>query len=142
MPNRESLQQLERPTKFLLFGVVLGIIALVTGYTMSHYYSGMTDTLVEECISENNKPTAAGVPRWTQAPLVCNVPKLVSAARVANSGLVGIEAKIVEAHRLSNAWLNRAHMLGGVLIGIFALPYGWYFLLRRIKELSNALLGK
>lgn len=142
MPNQVSLRMLEKPTKLLLYGIVLGIVVLVTGFAVSYYYSSLADDLVTECKNENKKPTLAGAPSWGKDPLLCNLHELESTVTGSNHGLVGVQAKMVETHRLVDSWRSRANMLSAVLVGIFALPYGWYFLLHRIKELSNAIFGK
>ena len=136
------MPKLEGPTKLLLFGVVVSIAVLMTGYAVNQYYSNLVNDLITECKDENKKPRPTDAPDWAKAPLVCDLHKLDPTTTGSDDSLVGVQAKIVETHRHADTWLSRAYMFSAVLMGIFAIPYSWYFLLRRIRELRDAVLGK
>jgi hypothetical protein len=58
---------------------------------------------------------------------------------------VGVQGEIVTARRQLTSWEDRREWLGPVALAMMligALPMAWYFLLRRIRELSDAITGK
>jgi hypothetical protein len=115
---------------------------LATGFVASQYYLNAVNNLVAECRNKNStiKPTDA--PAWEKSTLVCELHELESSATRSSDGLVGVQAKIVENHHLGEAWLNRAYEFSAILVCIFGIPYAWFFLLRRIRELSDAVINK
>jgi len=49
---------------------------------------------------------------------------------------------MIDYQRQGERWLEQATVIAiGVLV-LSAIPYAWYFLLRRIRELRDAIVGK
>jgi hypothetical protein len=95
--------------------------------------------LQAQCVaeSEENKAKFPGSPRG--APLVCDPKDVLSD--------VGIQKKLGEAQRAvdtenQNRSLKWPYILSVIIVIISLLPWSWYFLLRRIQELSNAVRGR
>lgn len=131
---------LKKTTKYLLIGLVLGIMAIVTGYIVSARLSLKVETLISECRVQNQKLNPVDAPQWAKSPLVCEPQELESSS--SSGKLVDIQASIVETHEASLAWQERSRFIGFLLFGILALPYCWQFLLQRIVELRQALVGR
>ena len=53
----------------------------------------------------------------------------------------GIQGELVETQRRLEAWRSIPFVLAGGLTSSFALPWFWYFLIARIREISNAVRG-
>ena len=54
----------------------------------------------------------------------------------------GIQGQLVDTQRSLNRWQQIPIFIGlGVLV-FLGLPYCWYFVLRRIRELREAIIGK
>jgi hypothetical protein len=73
-------------------------------------------------------------------PLVCDPVSLQY--RRSELRLTAVQDKILEAQRGSNSWLERTLTLAIVVTLMSAIPYIWYFLLRRVREVRDAVVGK
>ena len=129
------------PSRSLLFGLILGAAAIAGGCVVSEYFNQELERLVAVCETENQKPASPNAPAWAKDPLVCDF-RLLNDAPAASNNLVGVQARIVEAQAASLIWSERSRVVGLLLFGIFAIPYCWHFLLRRIVEVRQALLGR
>lgn len=137
-PMFKYLQHIDRNIKSLLLGILLASVALVAGQITSSYYSNLGNDLITKCMLGNKKPVTSEIPPWEKYnTLVCDLNTLKS-----RENLVGIQEKIVEASSNENEWRWKSNLFSASLLGIFAIPYIWYFLLRRIRELSDAIFGK
>ena len=64
-----------------------------------------------------------------------------------NTGLVGVQKELadaeekldVEMHRRPREW---PYTIATLTFGFSLIPWGWYFFLRRVRELSNAARGR
>ena len=129
---------MERPTKFLFLGASLGLLICMGGYLSSIRNESRIADLVKQCETEYIDVSKLTGQKGAKAPLICDPETLLR-----DGGFNGgIQKEIVES------WLHRgstySESLGiaaGVFI-IFSLPYAWYFLLRRIRELGNAITRK
>ena len=127
--------------RYLLFGSVIALVVLCVGFFMNQYLSGEVESLVAQCKVEHKK-AQADAPAWAKDPLVCEVQALASQSPSSGSQLVGIQARIVERHEQAHVWLLRSRLLAAFIFVALALPYSWYFLLRRIAELREAIAGR
>lgn len=148
MPNL-LWRTLTKPTLFLLLGLILGGAAIAIGYVVSGQLSHKVETLVSECAAANLKraaanlkPVPADAPAWARDQMVCELRELESSTGPSSRRLVGVQASIVETHAASLAWRGQSRTIGALLFGVLALPYCWHFLLRRIAELHQAMLGR
>ena len=62
--------------------------------------------------------------------------------REAASTPPGAQGHLVQAHRELEAWRPWPNLIGGLVALSFALPWFWYFVLRRVGELRHAVIGK
>lgn len=58
------------------------------------------------------------------------------------SRLTGLQAEIFEARRGGESWLESALTFASIVTLLSAVPCAWYFLLRRVRELRDAVCGK
>ena len=61
---------------------------------------------------------------------------------VANHDLAGIQGELGSAQRALDFTRDWPLWLGAALAAVLGLPWFWYFLLKRIKELRQALIGE
>jgi hypothetical protein len=56
----------------------------------------------------------------------------------------GVQAKLVSAYHdlRSQESSARFFLIAAVIVGVSALPWLWYFLLRKIRELEDVIAGK
>ncbi|MHB8404624.1 MAG: hypothetical protein ACYDCJ_04285 [Gammaproteobacteria bacterium] len=126
----------------LFLGIAIGIAVLATGYVKSQYLSAQVNDLISECKAENQKLMPPETPPWAKDAGVCDLQELEASRIDSSNGLEGIQAKIVDTHMLAESWLTKSLVFSVVFVCIFAIPYAWYFLLRRIRELREAFIGK
>lgn len=129
---------MDRPGKFLALGLAVAALTLITGKLIESKLQSDVFALIAQCNAENQRNRSAPGPAWNRDPLVCAPESLQR-----HSGdVVGIQAEIVRAARKADrAWdVPLTIALAAGIVG--ALPYTWYFLLRRIRELRDAIIGR
>lgn len=75
--------------------------------------------------------------KYQDDPLVCEPTELIGSTK-----LVGIQQQIVQSYWKHGDYFFWSQLLAVLLLGVFALPYAWYFLLRRVRELVKVITGK
>ena len=136
---------MDRQTKYLSVGVTLAVLLLLGGYATSIYENSQLSSLVEKCKIDDLKSRGlltdeekAKAP-WLDAPLVCD-PDALSKSRTGDE--VGIQKQIIEFQSTSGHMFNDAKVIALFIFLLFSSPYAWYFLLRRIREVRDAVTGK
>ena len=123
---------MDRQTKYLLVGATLAVLILLGGYVTSIYDNSQLSQLVEKC-----KADAARTPNGKG--LVCD-PNILS--KLVEDNEIGIQKEIVESLSTSGRTFDNAKITALFIFILFGLPYTWYFLLRRVRELRDAVAGK
>jgi len=128
---------MNKPTKIFIAAAVTGSLLIGGGWLRTRNLEHRELVLVTTCKAEDAKAKAAADPYAKMGTLVCDPDDLESLEQTA-----GIQAEMVEAHRAAKA--SRLAMLvpALVLLCIGAVPWLWYFLLRRVAELRSAVSGK
>jgi hypothetical protein len=123
---------MDRQTKYLLVGTTLAVLILTGGYATSVYDNSQLSSLVEKCKSE-----AAQAPNGKG--LVCD-PNILT--KLVGDDDAGIQKQIVESLSTSGRSFNDAKVIALFVFLLFSSPYAWYFLLRRLREVRDAVTGK
>ncbi len=123
---------MDRQTKYLLVGATLAVCILLGGYVASIYENSQLSSLVEKCRAQ-----AAQAPNGKG--LVCEPNVLF---KLVGENDIGIQKQIVESLSTSERTFDNAKYIALIVFILFCLPYGWYFLLRRIRELRDAVAGR
>ncbi|PPD56103.1 MAG: hypothetical protein CTY10_05955 [Methylotenera sp.] len=53
-----------------------------------------------------------------------------------------LQKQIVKVQANGESWSERSLVLAGIIIVVSIFPYTWYFFLRRVRELRDAVIGK
>ena len=122
---------LQLPTKLLIVGMAIGVAVVGIGYATTRYRLAQVETLVAECQTVHN---------LFNDPLVCDPVDLRRST--SDSPAVGIQAQIVSASSAAGTYFDVSLYLAALIAIVFAIPFAWYFLLRRIRELGDAIRGK
>jgi hypothetical protein len=129
---------MERPVKFLIGGVIAGLLTFGSGYAGSKYYENELRGLIQSCEAESDRSRANAKDEVGKVfKMVCEPNSLSSLG-----DLVGIQSRIVETHRKAQTWSESSRLLAILIVVISAVPFIWYFLLRRVRELREAIMGK
>lgn len=128
---------MSKPAKIFFLGVVVGMAALAVGYLLDKREQYALDALVVKCKTQTIEAPEGQRPKFQDAPLVCEPSELIGLP-----DLIGIQNKIAQSYLARGNCLFWSQLLAVLLLGVFALPYSWYFLLRRVRELVKAITGK
>ncbi len=118
-------------TKLLIGGASLAALIFLAGVAGSEWSKSRVSVLIEECKVEP-PDTFGGL-------MVCDLPTLQLGRR---SDLVGVQAEIVNADRNVSFYFELGTVLALVVLALSTVPFGWYFLLDRLREVRDALTGK
>lgn len=141
---------MRRSTQILLVGLGLSLLIGGWAYLLERHKDNVLAAAVERCHSEDKanrtkadqdlkargKQNSNPYDDLPEDAMVCLPSDLQSLP-----GLTGLQAEIVAANAASfnsEPWIYRACLL----FAISAIPWTWYFLLRRIAELRSAISGK
>ena len=58
------------------------------------------------------------------------------------SELTEVQAKLLTASEGTDVWFGAAKLLAAIFVFVAGMPYLWYFLLRRLREIREAIVGK
>lgn len=133
-----KMASLEKPTIILVGGALAAALVFGIGKANTYRLEANLRNLQTECIEEGKKETLA---KSFGGILICD-PMDLYLSESSKNPHVGIQAKVVAAQKDvfgSEKWFLPVAI---VLLVMSALPWFWYFLLRRIRELRDAILGK
>lgn len=128
---------MSKQAKIFFIGVVVGFIVLAVGYALDRRDQSALDELVAKCKTETIEAPKGPWLKYQVAPLVCEPSELIKYTK-----LVGVQQEIVQSYWERGNSFFWSQVLAVLLLGVFALPYAWYFLLRRVRELVKAITGK
>jgi len=131
---------LQLPTKLLIVGMAIGIAVVGIGYATTRYRLAQVEALVAECQTEHKRAPVSKEKPWRNDPLVCDPVDL--RRLTSDSPAVGIQAQIVSASSAAGTYFDVSLYLAALIAIVFAIPFAWHFLLRRIRELGDAIRGK
>ena len=134
----QKMNRPEKPTIIFLVGVLLAALVFGAGKANTLRVESNLRELQDKCIEEGNQETLA---KSFGGVLVCDPVALVSLddgrelSRNIQTQLAATQRELKE----SESWSVPAAV---VILLLSCLPWAWYFLLRRVKELREAIMGK
>ena len=150
---------MQKPTKFFLAGILAALIVSCAGYIWAGHLETRLDVLRTHCTNDlktkydkEKQENEIRKPSTPQRPLTgwesSFVPDSPASSPVCDSwalralgNLEGVQKEFVDAQDLVYR-INMYPFWAGVILFFSAIPWAWYFLLRRLKELREAILGK
>lgn len=127
---------MDRSSKIFLGGIICATVIVAIGFANTYRLESKLKKIEVECVTEGkqNKPTI-------NFKMICDVEDLIGLDR-SSEPLVGIQADIVAAQR--KVWKSKEgpYLAAAVVLVLAGIPWVWYFLLRRIRELRDAIAGK
>ena len=128
---------MSRPAKIFFLGVVVSLIVLAVGYALDKQQQDALDTLIAKCKTETMETPIGPWQKYQEAPLVCEPTELIG-----YPDIIGIQKEVRQSYLGLGDYFLWSQLLAVLLLGVFGLPYVWYFLLRRVRELVKAITGK
>ena len=136
---------MEKPTKILIAGLALGAAVAAGGVVNTHRLQAKLEELRTACIAEGEKEATvpgsdAALAAQYGGKSLCDPVELTRS----NSGIEppGVQGQLEKTHHEfldSEQW---PVLLGAAITLLLAVPWIWYFLLRRLKEIREAITEK
>lgn len=127
-----------RPTKALILGFLAGSSIASLGVVNSRRFDRQVADLRARCVAEDQREHEdPAVRRPTEFVMTCDLIELGRDTQT----LVGIQQELAKAQRA--LWLSAKWPIPvGLGVMVFsALPWAWYFLLKRVRELRDVIVG-
>jgi hypothetical protein len=122
------------PTKFLIVGIIFAALVFGGGHALTWYFEMKLSDAVAKCEADSR---SNAVPVEERGKAVCD-PKLLA--------ILNEDAKdLGEIANLDHQKRDTAEWTIGItaaLVLFSTLPWTWYFLLRRIRELRDSVAGQ
>lgn len=143
---------MEKPTKILVSGMICATLVFCALYANTYRLESKLHQLESVCIEEGKRRLKEGkqpdgeltIPSWAmdwshESVLICD-PNVLGHME---SPSVGIQAQISQTqHDVWKSLNYDYNYIAPYILLISAIPWLWYFLLRRVRELRDAITGK
>lgn len=133
---------MERTAKIAISGLVIGCV--IAGLSVEHSarLNSKLESARAECVAEGKREantTAIGkMAAKYRGKLDCDPASLQQNDVRGNNA----QNNLLQAYQEQEAWSPWPILVGILTTFISALPWLWYFILRRLAEIRQALLGK
>lgn len=127
---------MDKPTTSLLAGVSIAILGAMISPVQTTRLEQRLESLHRACIDEGTKMVEDGAP--ASFILTCDPVELAT-----TSGTFGgTQQQVAVAQNRLWTWQRLSVRVPLGVAGLLALPWAWYFLLRRVRELRDAVTGQ
>lgn len=126
---------MDRPSKIFLGGIICAAFIAAIGFVNTYRLEYKLKQLEADCIKQ-------GVHKESKLDfqMICDAKDL--SWRSDTNALVGIQASIVATQREVWKYGGWPYLIAAAVLVVSGIPWGWYFLLHRIRELRDAIVGK
>jgi len=133
---------LDKPAKILIGGIFAGALVYGLGEMNTFRLERKVQELQRACVAateaETKKQgTLSALTSIFSGKATCDPVELAR-----SDGYPGIQGQLAAAERDVLRWANWPQISGIAIPLLCSLPWLWYFFLRRIRELREAILGK
>lgn len=115
---------MDKPIKLFLGGVICAAIIAAVGFANTHRLESKVRKLEAECVEEGKRE------KFESGHLLCDVESLVGLEQS-----VGIQSRLAAAKREVSDSERWPYVVAAGVLVFSGVPWAWYFLLRRIREL-------
>lgn len=130
---------MDTPTKALLIGATLAATVCGVGYV--HSRNGQADLVRLEAQCQREIQNASTAEKELGFVLECKGATLANSASSLES-MVDLQANLASAYQAAQSGLRVFYPIAAAIVITSAIPWLWYFLLRRLRELREAVVGK
>ncbi len=125
---------MDKPIKIFFCGIACTVLIAAAGFANTYRLESKLHQLELECVEQGKRDNKFG----NLATLLCDAESLVNSSGTSK----GVQAQIVQAQH--DVWSSKEwpYVLAFLVFLLSAVPWVWYFLLRRIRELKDAIVGK
>jgi hypothetical protein len=133
---------LDRPAKILIGGIIAGALIFGLGEMNTLRLELRVQELQRACVAESEaeakkQGALSALASIFSGKMTCDPVELARA-----DSYPGIQGQLAAAERDVLRWANWPPISGIAIPLLCSLPWLWYFFLRRIRELREAIVGK
>ena len=133
---------LDKPAKILFGGIFAGALIYGLGVANTSRLESRVQELQKACVAETEaeakqQGTLSALASIFSGKMTCDPIELAR-----SDSYAGIQGQLATAERDLLRWDHWPQISGIATLFLCSLPWLWYFLLRRIREFREALLGK
>ena len=133
---------MDKSTKIVIAGVITAGVIIGVGPLNTQRLESVVKQLELECSKKNQALTEGlKLPEPERWKTVCEAKEL-NITLIRYIPKERIQARIIQAQKEVNDSKKWPYAIAAAIFIFSLLPWFWYFLLRRIKELRNAIMGK
>jgi hypothetical protein len=133
---------MDRASKILIGGILAGTLLYGLGEMQMRRLERRVQELEKACVAEKGTEGKAQGALSALTSLFTSKSTCDPVDLARSSGYSGIQGQLGAAQRDAMRWDNW-HLIGGIALSVLcSFPWLWYFLLRRIRELREAILGR
>lgn len=127
---------MDKSIKLAVAGLALASVAIGGGYLVRCNEESALEALVTRCKAEALSAPKGPWLNYQKAPLICEPTEL---SGLSPKDAVGIQRDIVVLAPSAGRIFRFSTLVAAALLAFFCAPYAWYFLLRRVREISSAV---
>jgi hypothetical protein len=133
---------LDKSARILIGGIFAGALVYGLGEMNTFRLERRVQELQRACVAETEaeakkQGTLSALTSIFSGKTTCDPVELAR-----SDGYPGIQGQLAAAERDVLRWANWPQISGIAISLLCSLPWLWYFFLRRIRELREAILGK
>jgi hypothetical protein len=133
---------LDKSAKILISGIFVGALIYGLGEMNTFRLERKVQELQRACVAETEaeakkQGTLSALASVFSGKATCDPVELAR-----SNGYPGIQGQLAAAERDVLRWANWPQISAIAIPFVCSLPWLWYFFLRRIRELREAILGK
>jgi hypothetical protein len=133
---------LDKPAKILFGGIFAGTLIYGLGVMHSSHLERRVQELQKACVAETEaeakkQGTFSALASMFSGKMTCDPIELAR-----SDSYTGVQGQLATAERDLLRWDSWPQTSGIAILLLCSLPWLWYFLLRRIHEFREAVLGK
>jgi hypothetical protein len=133
---------LDKPAKLLIGGIIAGALIYGLGEMNMFRLGRRVQELQRACVAETEaeakkQGALSALASIFSGKMTCDPVELAR-----SDGYTGIQGQLAAAERDVLRWANWPQISSIAIPLVCSLPWLWYFFLRRIRELREAIAGK
>ena len=133
---------MDKPAKILIGGIFAGALVYGLGEMNTFRLERQVQELQRACVAATEaeakkQGTFSALVSIFSGKAICDPVELAR-----SDGYPGIQGQLAAAERDVLRWANWPQISGIAISLMCCFPWLWYFFLRRIRELREAILGK
>ena len=133
---------MDKPAKILIGGIFAGALLFGLGEMNTFRLERRVQELQRACVAETEaaakkQGTLSALASIFSGKATCDPVELAR-----SDGYPGIQGQLAAAERDALRWANWPQVSAIAISLMCCFPWLWYFFLRRIRELREAILGK